>query len=190
MTACSKVKPQSAQFLELIVSKILDNSLDTSLRVDTALEYVLANVTKATFNEADFDAACGVGVVVTPEEIEKAVETTVAKYRNDIVQQRYRFNVGKLLVELRTALPWVDGKALKSEVDVQIFDLLGPKTAADEEKVVKKRRDPPALTVQQKETSAVEPAVTGGNRTEGPRTMVDLMRNVDFHRPGENFKTD
>uniref|UniRef100_A0A182VST4 Probable glutamine--tRNA ligase n=1 Tax=Anopheles minimus TaxID=112268 RepID=A0A182VST4_9DIPT len=186
--ACSKMKPQSAQFLELIVKKILNHSLDTSLRVDTALEYVLANVTKATFNEADFDAACGVGVVVTPEEIERAVETTIAKYRDDIVQQRYRFNVGKLLTEIRAALPWVDGKALKSEVDVQVFDLLGPKTEADEEKVVKKRREPPVANAV-KAASAVEP-MTSSSRTDGPRSMVDLMRNVDFHRPGENFKTD
>ncbi|XP_319458.4 probable glutamine--tRNA ligase [Anopheles gambiae] len=189
--ACSKIKPQTAHHLELIVRKILDNSLDTSLRVDTALEYVLANVTKATIDEATFDAACGVGVVVTPEEIERAVEITVAKYRSDIVDQRYRFNVGKLLSEIRSALPWVDGKALKSEVDVQMFDLLGPKTDADGEKVGKKRRETPASDTAPKATSVVEPsAVNANNRPEGPRTMVDLMRNVDFHRPGENFKTD
>uniref|UniRef100_A0A182MIS9 glutamine--tRNA ligase n=1 Tax=Anopheles culicifacies TaxID=139723 RepID=A0A182MIS9_9DIPT len=186
--ACSKMKPQSAQFLELIVKKILNHSLDTSLRVDKALEYVLANVTKATFDESDFDTACGVGVVVTPEEIERAVETTIAKYQEDIVEQRYRFNVGKLLTEIRAALPWVDGKALKSEVDVQVFDLLGPKTEADEEKIVKKRRDPPVANAP-KAVSAIEPTVNSG-RPDGPRSMVDLMRNVDFHRPGENFKTD
>uniref|UniRef100_A0A182N8V6 Probable glutamine--tRNA ligase n=1 Tax=Anopheles dirus TaxID=7168 RepID=A0A182N8V6_9DIPT len=186
---CSKIKPQSAHFLEVIVKKVFDHSLDTSLRVDTALEYALANVTKATFDEAAFDAACGVGVVVTPEEIERAVESTVAKYRDDIVQQRYRYNVGKLLAEIRAALPWVDGKALKSEVDVQMFDLLGPKTELDEEQKGKKRRETapaPAAQSAPKATATVEP--TG--EKEGPRTMVDLMRNVDFHRPGENFKTD
>uniref|UniRef100_A0A182QE44 Probable glutamine--tRNA ligase n=1 Tax=Anopheles farauti TaxID=69004 RepID=A0A182QE44_9DIPT len=187
--ACSKIKPQTAHFLEVIVKKIFDHSLDTSLRVDTALEYALANVTKATFDEAAFDAACGVGVTVTPEEIERAVETTVAKYRDDIVQQRYRFNVGKLLAEIRAALPWVDGKALKSEVDVQMFDLLGPKTEADEEQKGKKRREnAPATTAQNAPKATAATEATG--EKDGPRTMVDLMRNVDFHRPGENFKTD
>lgn len=185
--ACSKIKPQSAQFLELLVRKIVDKSLDTSLRVDTALEYVLANATKPTFDEAAFDAACGVGITVTPEEIEKAVEITISKYRDDIVQNRYRFNVGKLLTELRAALPWVDGKALKSEVDVQIFDLLGPKTEADDEQAGKKRREKPASTAPPSEAT---PKATVNSIQEGPRTMVDLMRNVDFHRPGENFKTD
>ncbi|KFB45505.1 AGAP010267-PA-like protein [Anopheles sinensis] len=185
--ACSKIKPQSAQFLELLVRKIVDKSLDTSLRVDTALEYVLANATKPTFDEAAFDAACGVGVTVTPEEIEKAVEITIGKYRDDILQNRYRFNVGKLLTEIRAALPWVDGKALKSEVDVQIFDLLGPKTEADDEQAGKKRREKPAAAAPAAEATTKAPV----NATlEGPRTMVDLMRNVDFHRPGENFKTD
>ncbi|XP_053672698.1 probable glutamine--tRNA ligase [Anopheles nili] len=187
--ACSKIKPQSAQFLELIVRKIVLLKLDTSLRVDAALEYVLANVTKPTFDEAAFDAACGVGVVVTPEEIERAVETAIGKYRDDIVLQRYRFNVGKLLTEIRAALPWVDGKALKSEVDVQIFDLLGPKTEADAGQTSKKR----AVKPLPDPNGAAKAAVTLqsiNDRFEGPRTMVDLMRNVDFHRPGENYKTD
>uniref|UniRef100_A0AAG5DFK3 Probable glutamine--tRNA ligase n=1 Tax=Anopheles atroparvus TaxID=41427 RepID=A0AAG5DFK3_ANOAO len=193
--ACSKIKPQSAQFLELLVRKIIDKSLDTSLRVDTALEYVLANATKATFNEAEFDAACGVGVVVTPEEIERAVEEAIAKHRDDIVQNRYRFNVGKLLTEIRAALPWVDGKALKSEMDVQIFDLLGPKTEADDEQVGKKRKEKPsanatAETAVNSATKAATTPASTSDRSDGPRTMVDLMRNVDFHRPGENFKTD
>ena len=35
------------------------------------------------------------------------------------------------MVEVRKSLPWADGKAIKSEFDVQVLDLLGPKTEAD-----------------------------------------------------------
>ena len=33
--------------------------------------------------------------------------------------------------EVRSELRWADGKAIKNEVDLQVLDLLGPKTEAD-----------------------------------------------------------
>ena len=52
------------------------------------------------------------------------------KYKEQLVKDRYRFPVGKLLGEARAALKWADGKAVKSEVDMQVSDetrLLVPK---------------------------------------------------------------
>ena len=56
----------------------------------------------------------------------------------EITASRYRFSVSPLLVEARKAVPWVDGKRLKEELDAQISKLLGPKTAEDNEKPTKK----------------------------------------------------
>uniref|UniRef100_A0A2M4A5E2 glutamine--tRNA ligase n=1 Tax=Anopheles triannulatus TaxID=58253 RepID=A0A2M4A5E2_9DIPT len=185
---CSKLKPQSSSSLEILVRKIVDGSLDTSLRVDTALEYLLANVAKGSFDEAEFDKRCGVGIVVTPEEIERAVEEALVKHKEDIVQQRYRFNVGKLLTEIRHSLAWVDGRALKNEIDVQMFDLLGPKTIADEDQSKKKNVKVISNVVKPPAIKKTEATTIGLDAI--PRSMIDLMRNVEFHRPGENFKTD
>lgn len=44
---------------------------------------------------------------------------------------RYRFNSGPLMQQVRTILKWADGKAIKNEFDIQLLDLLGPKTDAD-----------------------------------------------------------
>lgn len=122
---CSKIKTQSLGHIDLLVSLIVANKLDTTLRVDCALEFVLNHgVTNANINVADLEKHCGVGVVVTPEEIDKIVEETLSKNKSELVEQRYRFNVGKILQDVRSKLPWADGKAVKSEVDVQIFDLL------------------------------------------------------------------
>lgn len=33
--------------------------------------------------------------------------------------------------QVRTVLKWADGKAVKNEFDIQLLDLLGPKTDAD-----------------------------------------------------------
>ena len=44
---------------------------------------------------------------------------------------RYRFNSGPLMQQVRNILKWADGKAIKNEFDVQLLDLLGPKVDAD-----------------------------------------------------------
>lgn len=182
----SKIKTQSLGNLDLLVSMIAANKLDSTLRVDCALEYVLNKcVSSADINVAELEKHCGVGVVVTPEEIDKAVEGVLSKHKSDLIEQRYRFNVGKILQEVRTALPWADGKAVKSEVDVQIFDLLGPKTEADlapPAKVKKPVKAAVATTKLEESTPKDE---------DSAMTIMELMKNkCHFHAPGENFKTD
>lgn len=69
----------------------------------------------------EFEKFCGIGIVVTPEEIEKAVEKQVSASKDELLQKRYRFNVGLLMQKVRNELPWADGKAVKNEVDLQVF---------------------------------------------------------------------
>lgn len=186
---CSKIKTQSLGQLNLLVSLIINNKLDTTLRVDCALEYVLNHgITNANINVAELEKHCGVGIVVTPEEIDKAVEAVLSKNKSELIEQRYRFNVGKILQDVRSTLPWADGKAVKSEVDVQIFDLLGPKSEADlapPPAKVKKPVKPAAAEAKVDESSAQK------KDDDSAMTIMDLMKNkVHFHAPGENFKTD
>lgn len=183
---CSKIKTQSLGHLDLLVSLVGANKLDTTSRVDCALEYVLNKcVTSAEINVADLEQHCGVGIVVTPEEIDKAVEETLSKNKLEIIEQRYRFNVGKILQEVRSKLPWADGKAVKSEVDVQIFDLLGPKTEAD--------LAPPPAKVKKviKAATTVKDDESNKKDEDSAMTIMELMKNkCNFHAPGENYKTD
>lgn len=64
----------------------------------------------------------------------------IAANKSGLVENRYRFVVGPLLVDARKTVPWVEGKRLKDELDAQILALLGPKTAEDNEKPAKKVR--------------------------------------------------
>ncbi|PVD25217.1 hypothetical protein C0Q70_15715 [Pomacea canaliculata] len=124
------------------------------------------------------EQACGVGVIITPEEIESAVESVIKQYKEDLKKQRYKFNVGKILGEAKAKLKWADGKAVKSEVDMQILDLLGPKTEADQEKPSKQK----VCQVHQIEIIAEDGHV---------KSFMEVMGDaVKFHKPGENYKTD
>ena len=182
---CTKIKPQITHQLKFLVNYIVEKKLDTSIRVDAALEYLLTHGTHKDFNVGEFEKACGVGIVVTPEEIEQNVEKVMAKYKEDLIQQRYRFNVGKILQDMRGLLPWADGKALKNEVDVQIFDLLGPKNEADLAPPPKAdKKSKPKPTVEKEVKKADEPVKDGAN------SISELMKYIQFHAPGENYKTD
>lgn len=188
----SKIKPQIMNQMAFIVPYIVDKRLDSTLRVDTGLEYLLTvGSTKSEINRKEFEKTCGVGIVVTPEEIEKVIEGVMKKNKEQILSQRYRFNVGKVMQEVRNDLKWADGKAVKNEIDVQLFDILGPKTELD-------LAPPPK--VDKKPTEAKKPAVVKPNMDEnseltvekdGANSIAELMKTkVHFHKPGENFKTD
>lgn len=58
--------------------------------------------------------------------------------------------------DVRKDLKWVDGKMLKSEVDVQILDLLGPKTEAD-------KKPPPKIEKEKKKPDPSEKAPSKKN---------------------------
>ncbi|CAH2063176.1 unnamed protein product, partial [Iphiclides podalirius] len=97
---------------------------------------------------------------------------------------------------VRAELRWADGKAIKSEVDIQILDLLGPKTESDlapvpkTEKKIKsndvgkkmKKDDLQDIKVSDKSDSVIS--------TGGAVSMMDLMKKLPFHAPGENYKSD
>lgn len=183
---CSKIKTQSLGHLDLLTSLVTKNKLDTTVRVDCALEYVLNHgISGSSIDVAALEKHCGVGVVVTPEEIDRAVEEILKKHKAELLEQRYRFNVGKILQDVRNQLPWADGKAVKSEVDVQIFDLLGAKTEADLAPPAAKGKKPAKPQVAQKKAEE-----TLEKKEEEAITMFDLMKNIKFHAPGENYRTD
>ncbi|XP_070193396.1 glutamine--tRNA ligase-like isoform X2 [Littorina saxatilis] len=143
---------------------------------------------------AAFEQACGVGVVVTPEEIEAAVESVVKKHKAELLEKRYKANVGALLSEAKVLLTWADGKTIKNEVDMQILDLLGPKTEADLEKPVKQKGAKPAKKVGESQETTARQAVTVDNLIAADghvKSFMEVMGDaVKFHKPGENYKTD
>jgi glutaminyl-tRNA synthetase len=186
----TKIKPQILNHLHFLVKLIVENKLDTPMRIDTALEYLLTNnaTQGSTINQSELEHVCGVGIIITPEKIDKAVEKQIKLNKSEILEKRYRFNVGKILQDVRAdpEMKWADGKKVKMELDVQLFDLLGPKTESD---LV------PLSKTDKKTKSADKPAESklsgAANSEEGASSIAELMRSkVHFHAPGENYKTD
>ncbi|KAK0088432.1 hypothetical protein PV326_004831 [Microctonus aethiopoides] len=174
----SKIKMQIIDKLEFVAQYISLKKLDSTQRVDAALNYFLSNINK-NIDINEFEKACGVGVEVTPEEIEAEVE-------------KYRFNSGPLMQQVRTILQWADGKAVKNEFDIQLLDLLGPKTEADLAPAPKPQKQPKAK-VQEKEKIVKKDAkiIDDNESKDSAKTISELMKTkVHFHKPGENYKTE
>ncbi|CAF4936556.1 unnamed protein product [Pieris macdunnoughi] len=190
----TKIKPQIAGKISFISKYIVDGKLDSTLRIDAALEYALSHVNEKSLNNKEFEEACGVGIVVTPEQVEQFVEKHMAKYKNELIEKRYRFNSGIVMQAVRADLKWADGKAIKNEVDVQILDLLGPKTEADLAPLpkVKKEAKPSneGNKKPKKEESQGTKVTTDATDIGGAASISELMKKLPFHAPGDNFKTD
>ncbi|KAM8706775.1 hypothetical protein ACLKA7_010956 [Drosophila subpalustris] len=188
----TKLKPQIAEQLPLLVRFIVDHKLDNTQRVDAALEYLLKCGQKmnASIDVAELERECGVGVVVTPEEIERVVQEKVkGTYKQTLLEQRYHFNSFKIMQEVRSELKWADAKSLKAAIDVEIFDLLGPKTEADMKPLPKQVDKQPKTNAKPEAAKAT--ATDAAAPTDGANTIAELMKTkVHFHAPGENFKTD
>ncbi|PNJ32116.1 QARS isoform 39, partial [Pongo abelii] len=138
--------------LSFLVSYIASKKIHTEPQLSAALEYVRSHPLDPV-DTVDFERECGVGVIVTPEQIEEAVEAAINRHRPQLLVERYHFNMGllmevggvlffaflqflvpMLLGEARAVLKWADGKMIKNEVDMQVLHLLGPKMEADLEK--------------------------------------------------------
>ncbi|XP_052738292.1 probable glutamine--tRNA ligase isoform X1 [Bicyclus anynana] len=190
----TKIKPQTESRLPLISKYIASEKLDSTLRVDAALDFLLSHINEENINLVDLENFCGVGVSVTPEQVEKAVEKQMAKYKQELVEKRYRFNSGIIMQAVRAELKWADGKAIQNEVAVQILDLLGPKTEVDLAPAPKPEKKPKSGDGNKKNEA------TPGNKESqvsatigdigGATSMPELMKKLPFHTPGENYKTD
>lgn len=174
--------------LAFLTDQIAQRKIITELQLAAALDFVKSNP-QDPINQKEFESTCGVGVSVTPEQIEDSVESIIKKHKEQLLTERYRFNMGLLMGEARAALKWADGKIIKNEVDMQVLHLLGPKTEADLEKKPKAQKiKSPETEVKVKKEEA---AINGEAKMESKSLMEQLRGEaLKFHKPGENYKTE
>lgn len=190
----TQIKSQIKSHMSLVARYIAERKVTSELQLKGALEYLLHNPVPPV-DIAAFEQASGIGILVTPEEIEAAVETVVKKHKEELIEKRYTVSMGALLNEVKSVLKWADGKAVKNEMDLQILDLIGPKTEADMEKPVKNKplvKSCKKLSERQEEISRQTGSADNVIAADGHvRSFMELMGDaVKFHKPGENYKTD
>eukprot|EP00124_Ichthyophonus_hoferi_P002116 Ihof_evm16s132 gene=Ihof_evmTU16s132 len=168
----------------VLIQYVLDGRIANDVQLSAAFEF-FKNEELHGGEQLDgkaFDSECGVGVVVTADQVKAIVEGTIAPVKEKLLADRYTYPVGSLLNAARSQNKWADMRMMKEEVDAQVLALLGPKTEADakrakEQKSKPKKEAAPEKKKQTKE-KAEEPSKTFGG-------LVNLL-----HKPGENYKMD
>ncbi|CAO2181181.1 unnamed protein product [Urochloa humidicola] len=161
----------------VLIKYVLSTKIKNPAQLDAALSF-LTNTGPDSLDVEKFEEACGVGVVVSIEEIKSTVTDVLEENMQAIKEQRYHINVGTLCGQVRKRHPWGDARAIKEEIDKRLAEILGPKTEADNIKPMKKKKEKPAKVEEKKVVVA----------TSAPPSEEELNPYTIFPQPEENFK--
>ena len=97
----------------LLVGYIVEGKIDNELRLTAALDFLLKMKPGAVIEDvskSELDAAAGVGVEVTPEQVEAAVEEALGAVNEEVVAALAALPTparDSLVVRLEEALSWM-----------------------------------------------------------------------------------
>ncbi|XAR52421.1 Glutamine--tRNA ligase [Bertholletia excelsa] len=160
-----------------LLQYIVSSKIKTPAQLEAAFLFFAATGSE-NFKINEFEEACGVGVEVSEEDIKRIVAEIFEENKNVILEQRYRTNVGELFGHVRKRQPWADPKIVKQLIDANLYALLGERTAADNEKPVKKKKEKPVK--DEESTKAVEVLAKPSEEELNPYSI--------FPFPEENYK--
>ncbi|KAH7571142.1 hypothetical protein JRO89_XS05G0258800 [Xanthoceras sorbifolium] len=194
-TVATKYPANAIVHRPTLLKYIVSSKIKTPAQLEAAFSF-FASTGSEDFKLDEFEEACGVAasynatyyrgtlsdswVEVSTEDIERTVNEVFEENKNSILELRYRTNVGDLFANVRKRLPWADPKIVKQLVDAKMYELLGEKTAADNEKPSKKKekKDKPAK-VEEKKIADDAPAEP---------SEEDLNPYLIFPRPEDNIQ--
>lgn len=170
--------------MSFLVPYIVTQKIVNEIQLTAAFDYLKLNPADS-INISNFEESCGIGVVITPDQIEDAVESVMNSFKEELLKTRYKFNIGIILGAVRKRLKFADGKFIKNEVDLQLLSLLGPKTEADLA---------PAPSTNKKSKVASKSEATNLSKDVpalDDRSLIEQLRGValTLHKTGQNHTT-
>ncbi|CBI27000.3 hypothetical protein VitviT2T_000294 [Vitis vinifera] len=175
-TVATKFPANALVHRPTLLQYIVSSKIKTPAQLEAAFSFY-SSIGSENFELKEFEESCGVGIDVPIEDIERTVNEIFEENKNVILGQRYQTNVGDLFGHVRKSHPWADPKIVKQLIDVKLYGLLGEKTAADDEKPSRKKKEKQAKS----ESIAVD--------THPPPTSEEELNPfLIFPQPEENFK--
>lgn len=174
----SHLKGQDLTNSEWIVTAIQRGDLKTNLQVESAFKYLSND--NATHSVEEMNQKSGVGIEVTPEQVDEQVALYLKQNEALIQEQRYKI-VPKLFASVKAlpGLKWADPKLFKTTIDKQILSMLGPKDERDTVKKPAKKNAGKGKVEKNKKNDASNPNTP-------QRTMFNEGFLGDLHKVGEN----
>ncbi|KAF8065733.1 Glutamine--tRNA ligase [Scenedesmus sp. PABB004] len=156
-TTASKHPANALVHRPMLLAYVAEDKIKSMPQLDGAFEY-LRKLGGEPADAASFEAAAGVGVVVSAEEIAAAVAAAIEPKRDALLEERYQFNTNVLLAPVTKALRWADGGSVREELVRQVEALLGPKTEDDLKPPEKKKKPKAEKPKPAKEEAAAKAA--------------------------------
>eukprot|EP01022_Parablepharisma_sp_SALTPOND_P026501 TRINITY_DN64282_c4_g1_i1.p1 TRINITY_DN64282_c4_g1~~TRINITY_DN64282_c4_g1_i1.p1 ORF type:complete len:972 (-),score=63.93 TRINITY_DN64282_c4_g1_i1:4540-7368(-) len=107
----TKVPPGFERHLEFLAQYIAQGKLRTDAQVEAAIAYI-KSTTGEKMDIPDFEQRCGVGVIVTKEEIREVLHKLFEQNKGS------KFNFAALQYDVRKHLKWADGKIVAEEIEI------------------------------------------------------------------------
>ncbi|KAJ2004361.1 Glutaminyl-tRNA synthetase [Coemansia sp. RSA 2322] len=171
-----------APHTDYIARAIVAGRIASTEQLTAATKFCAKNDPSA--NEAAFDEACGVGVIVNSEAIAASVQSVIDSSKETLLSERYRA-LGKVLGTIKKLpeLRWADSGKVKAEFDMQTLALLGPKDERDTPAAAKAAPKPVAAAAANAAASNPEAGKWKAASLESMFANGEISR---LHRPGEN----
>jgi len=143
----TKVKPLLKPHLKAFVVMVVQEKWNRVMQLDEGIKWLETQVKKHggdsyQLDQAEFEAASGVGVVITEQMIEAAVQKLFEENKDAIASQKHDFNFAVFLNKMKDVYKWADGGQVRQIVEKQKIALLGE--APPKEEGAKKKKAKPA----------------------------------------------
>eukprot|EP01133_Synstelium_polycarpum_P007888 gene7888-9259_t len=140
-------------------------------KIKSPQQFTAAVNFKSEFTAAKFEEECGVGIVITPEQIQQALTDLFTTKQSEISEKKWHIPIGELLNPLKDTLKWADMKEVKDALDKKMLDVLGPKP----QEAPKEKKQPPAPVKKVEESLA---KITLTENTTLPTAKLLKLRDI------------
>lgn len=142
-------------FRNFLAGYIASNSISSQAQLTLAFNHLKELTTsKQELDVKNFEKSVGVGIKVTPEEIDSKINELFEERKAELTEKRYTINLGDYMAKLREILPFADGALLNQNFQKKLGEFLGPVTEVDvkmkEDAKKKKPAPPPVKPVEEK----------------------------------------
>ena len=166
--------PTQDKYTKAFVDNIMQDKWVKELQMTEAIEHVKAQLNEKgdlyVIDQAEFDRASGVGIVVTEKQIEDLVAQGFEHHKAEIAELGWGFAFDKVIGFVKEKNKWADGKVTFQKLQAAQLARLGARPKKGEgEKKVKKPKAPPADKKEEAKKGEDAPAATTG------KDILDLM---------------
>ena len=146
----TKMKPSHAPYTKLFAKMVADGKWLKNQQLDEGIKWLDLNLKKHgegyKIDDAEFAEATGVGVVVTQEEVDAAVNAEFDANAAALKEEGHDFDFSKILRKLREEMKWADGAAVNDTIKAKRIALLGdiPENDGKRKKKGKAPKEPKA----------------------------------------------